>query len=205
MTVSGNVFVVDDEPIILNVLLRAMRGRGLNAEGFLDGASFLARLGADTTGCLIVDLDLPGMNGLDLLRAVRARGAQVRSLVLSGMASVQTTVAAMQAGALDVLEKPLPMEELGRRVESVLDRVRRESETVGDFARAWHQLSDGDREIAGMILDGLGDKAIAARRGVSRQAVSARRRALFSRVGVGTAVEFAQAHHSAREAGHVAD
>jgi len=104
---SPTVFVVDDDAALREALVQLLEAAGLQVENFPDGQSFLTAFVADRPGCLLLDVAMPGMTGLEVQAALTARGVQIPVVFLTGHGDIPMAVRAVQAGAVDFLEKPM--------------------------------------------------------------------------------------------------
>ena len=116
----SRVFVVDDEPMILRALAKLLRMSGYVVETFGDPRAFLAHLSAGDRGCALVDLQMPGLSGLELQKELEARGIRVPLIFMSGHTDGPEAVTAMKRGAVDVLTKPFEANEMIAAVERAL-------------------------------------------------------------------------------------
>ena len=131
------VFIVDDEPSVARSLKRLLRSHGLEAETFASAAEFLAREPADRPSCLLLDVRMPGRDGLDLQRELERRGRDQAIVFLTGHATVPMGVEAIKGGAVDFLEKPFDDEQLLAAVREAIDRdalARRERAELDETA-----------------------------------------------------------------------
>ena len=129
-----SVFVVDDDAAVLRSLERLLRLSGYQVETFSTAEAFLAAKPSTSGACLILDVDLPGLSGLDLQRKLVARGSRLPIIFIAGHGNIPMTVRAMQAGAVTFLTKPFEESELVSQIERALARSRKE-------ARRWAELS----------------------------------------------------------------
>jgi FixJ family two-component response regulator len=185
------VYIVEDDLDFGAGLDRLFRGSGYHTQSFNAGRSFLDAHSKLRPGCLFVDLAMPGMSGLDLLRKLRAAGCDWPVVILSGHGSAESAEEAMRAGALAFLEKP------PREIE-VLAMVRRAQAYLGaapqmmydeEVAQRIQHLSRREREVFDGMLQGLLNKQIAAQLGVSESTIKSARRALLARMQAETSLE----------------
>jgi FixJ family two-component response regulator len=131
---ASTVFVVDDDPSLLRSVERLLQTAGYHAETFSTAESFLAAKVATRGACLILDVNLPGLNGLELQRKLAERGSHLPVIFIAGHGSIPMTVRAMKAGAVTFLPKPFEEPELIGQVEKALAQSREE-------ARKWAELT----------------------------------------------------------------
>jgi len=186
------VFVVDDDPGVCDSLRYLLKSVRLRVETFDSPAVFLERIDPARPGCLVLDVRMPGIGGLDLLAALRERACDLPVVFVSAHGSVSLAVRAMQAGATDFLEKPVDDEVLiaavQRAVTSDLDRRAEKAAQAGTVAR-YAALSAREREVLGLLVDGLANKEVAARLGLSPKTVEAHRAHVIEKMGAGSLAE----------------
>jgi FixJ family two-component response regulator len=119
------VFLVDDDSSILRALERLLRAAGFNVAPFISPQEFLDQQNADATGCIVLDVAMPGLSGLELGEALARAGNRLPIIFLTGHDDIPTRVRAMQAGAVDFLCKPCPEDELLAAIKRALVRDRR--------------------------------------------------------------------------------
>lgn len=195
-----NVYIVDDDEEVRSELCEALELRGFAVNVFADGASFLAAQAALPAGCVVLDLNMPGMGGMDVQQALVDIGSLHKIVMLTGSGSVSTAVRAMHAGATDFLEKPFHVDDLVRAIGNAANRQLREVQEDSRRQQAEEhvaRLSDRERDVlCGMVL-GLANKIIAYRLGLSTRTVEAYRAQLMHKLEVKS---LAEAVHIAMEA-----
>ncbi|HMQ16329.1 MAG TPA: response regulator [Phycisphaerae bacterium] len=203
-TIDQTVFVIEDDPAVRQSLLDLMTSAGLAAEGFACGRDFLAAHGGGDGGCVVLDVCLPDMNGIQILKELKQRGAQVSVVMISGASDIPNAVEALHRGAFDFMEKPFAPQQLLARVrEALLVTNRRrlalaqQAELEARFAR----LTRREREVVDFAVNGLNNRQIAARFAVSSQAVDAHRKRAMQKLGVTTVAELVQLVLTARGSG----
>ena len=193
---EATVFVVDDDSSTRELLAWLMKRHGLRSAVFPDARSFLKGYKADMPGCLVVDLNMPGMSGLDLQRYLNENGVLLPVIFLSGMADVPKAVRAVREGAIDFIEKPFDY----RRVVAVIeDCLRRDAE-----ARARHErkrlhaarlahLTQREREVLELVVVGEMNREIAEKLDISVKTVEAHRSKIMEKLEVSSVAELVQA------------
>jgi FixJ family two-component response regulator len=178
MSSQPTVFVIDDDPQVRRAVGRLLTSAGHRAELFSSAIQFLENTDGDRPGCLVIDLRLPGLNGIDLFNLLRTTGKTIPMVFLTGYGDVPTSVQAMKAGAVDFLTKPVDEEELleaiGRALaRDVQLRERRveQEELVGRRA----MLTRRERQVFDLVVQGLLNKQIAGRLGTTEQTVKVHR------------------------------
>jgi two-component system response regulator FixJ len=163
---AATVFVVDDEAEVRTYLRCLIESVGLTVESFASGAEFLQSIGKDRPGCIVLDVRMAGMGGLQLLSEVAAWEVPLPVIILTGHADVPLTTRAMRAGAIHVLQKPPNEQELLDTISEALrrDEGRRAGQAQRKAARSrLDTLTAREREILDLILGGNANKVIARR------------------------------------------
>jgi FixJ family two-component response regulator len=158
------VFVVDDDASVRNAMQRLFQSVGLQAEVFASAAEFLRSKLADVPCCLVLDVRLPGLSGLDFQTELANADIQVPIIFMTGHGDIPMTVKAMKAGAIEFLPKPFRDQDMLDAVRLGLerDRVRRESEkAIADVRRRFASLTPREREVMGFVTAGLMNKQVA--------------------------------------------
>lgn len=183
----GTVFVVDDEPEVLTTVERMLAVDGFEVRAYSSPDEFLEGYEDLDPAVIVLDVQLPGMDGLRLHQELLARRIGVPVILLTGHADASITASAFRAGVMDLIQKPVHASELCARARAAIgrDTARRRASARRDEARRRIlRLTARQREIVLELVSGRTDKEIAARLGVSAQAVGARRREAMSRLGV---------------------
>ena len=185
MSEDAVVFVVDDDPAVRDSIAMLVRSEGLAVRTFDSARGFLAAWDRCEPGCLIVDLRLPGLSGLDLQERLAGDDEAPPIIFLTGYGTVPAAVRALKAGAVDFLEKPFDPATLLARVHEALanDRERR-SDT-----RRLHALTPREREILRQVAAGDTNKVIAANFGISVRTVELHRARGMRKLGVRSVAE----------------
>ena len=194
MSGEAVVHVVDDDASFARSLARLLGARGFPVESFASGTELLGRVSDDTRGCVVMDLNMPGLNGLELQAELASRGVLLPVVFLTGAADIPSSVRAMQRGAVDFLEKRAPQEQLIAAVERALEADRARSELRQRFA----SLTEREREVLREVIRGRMNKQIAADLGIHERTVKLHRTAITTKVGVRSVAELTIL---AREAG----
>jgi FixJ family two-component response regulator len=172
------VFIVDDDEAVRDSLAFLMRSVGLQTECFDSADSFLQACPMQRAGCLLLDIRMPGMSGLELQGVLVERGIHLPVIFISGHADVPMAVRALKAGAFDFVEKPfndqLLLDCVQRAIEA--DRQQRQSEAQLDEWRAlMATLTPREQEVMELVVNGAANKVISATLGVSLKTVEAHR------------------------------
>ena len=192
---QSTVYVVDDDSDSRRLITSLLEAIFPRVQAYESANGFLDDYEDNQPGCLVLDVAMPGMSGLELQKTLADRGIQLPIVFLTGHANVQMAVGAMQAGAVNFLEKPFREQELWESVRRAfeLDRQRRR-ERVGrnDGEQKVSKLAPGEREVLALILDGMFNKEIAAQLNLSIRTVEDRRARLMRKLEVGSVVELVQ-------------
>jgi FixJ family two-component response regulator len=187
MIQGATVLVVDDDRSVRSALSRALRAAGYAVETFADAAGLLERLPAVAGPCCVVsDVRMPGMDGLELQGQLRARGAPVAILFLSGVADVRTSVCAMKGGALDFLQKPVSSRALLAAVEAAVGRARRDLDDrrrTYDLLGRYRTLTPRERQVFALVTSGLLNKQVGFELGTSEKTVKVQRARVIEKMG----------------------
>jgi FixJ family two-component response regulator len=201
---TGNIFLVDDDPVQLLFMDGILSCMSRRIETFERPEALLTRLTKSDRGCVVLDLEMPGLNGLELQRALFDRGVAMPLLFVSGRADVAAVVAAMKQGAVDFLSKPVEPGELC----AVVTRALRRDVEIGakqrerDLVRArWATLSPRQREVCRLLATGMTDKQICAALGTAGTTVQAQRVAALEKLRVASTVELARLLAEANDGG----
>lgn len=179
------VFVVDDDPAVRDSIAMLVRGEGLEVKTFDSPRSLLGELGRCNPGCLIVDLRLPGLSGLDLQEHLAGDDNAPPIIFLTGYGTVPAAVRALKAGAMDFLEKPFDPAVLLALVREALARDRARRADV----RRLDTLTRREREVLGEVAEGDTNKVIAANLGISVRTVELHRARGMRKLGVRSVAE----------------
>jgi FixJ family two-component response regulator len=192
---APTVFVVDDDAAVRDSVCLLLETAGLAVEAHDSAESFLAALDPQRYGCLVLDMRMPGMGGLELQAELARRGALLPIIFLTAHGDIPMTVRAMKAGAADFLTKPVDGAELIERIEAALVRARadRDSQAARQEARArLAALTEREQEILALAVAGCTNKDIARRLGISFRTVEVHRSHILLKTGAATLIELAQ-------------
>jgi two-component system response regulator FixJ len=182
---ESTVFIVDDEAPMRNALQRLFRAAGLEVEAYASAGDFLDTYKAGSTGCLLLDVMMPGMTGLELQAALAQRGYRIPIVFLTGAGQIATAVAAMKAGAVDFIEKPFDNEILVARVRRALEYAAgRQIARLGadEIRRRLALLTPREREVMQCVVDGNTSKMTGRILGVSHRTVEIHRSRIMEKM-----------------------
>ncbi len=186
------VRIVDDDPSFLTATSRLLRASGFAVKTFSSASEFLAQLDADTPGCVVADLQMPGMNGLDLQSALARSRNPVPVLFLTGHADIPSSVIAMRSGAEDFLEKRAPKEKLLDAVRRALARDAQEREERNrqrELRARFDMLTQREIEVLAHVVQGRLNKQIAGDLGIHERTVKLHRTAITTKLAVQSVAE----------------
>jgi RNA polymerase sigma factor (sigma-70 family) len=172
------VFVVDDDPSVGRAIKRLVESVGLRVAHFGSAKEFLGSMRPDAPSCLVLDVRLPGISGLDFQRQLSESNINIPIIFISAHGDIPMTVRAMKAGAIEFLTKPFRDQDLLDAVQVGLerDRTRRQREAgIVTLRDRFESLSPREREVVSMVVSGLLNKQIAAEIGTTENTVKAHR------------------------------
>jgi|SRR5436190_9660837 two-component system response regulator FixJ len=179
------VYVVDDDDAALDSLVMLLAAEGLPAKGFPSPAEFLDALPQEPRGCLITDLRMPEMDGVELIRALRQQGVIIPVIVVTGHADVTKAVDAMKAGAADFIEKPFESELILRLVRTCLEENDDAVDANASRSRVKQRLDSltaRERQVLDLVVEGASNKIVAGRLGISPRTVEIYRASVMSKM-----------------------
>ena len=196
MSVSkGTLYIVDDEPQVRGALARLLRSAGYQTHGFGSAGEFLAAHLEESAGCLILDLAMPGMSGLELQQSLRRAGCPRPIIFLSGKGDIRKSVRAMKSGAVNFLTKPIDVRELLPAVEEALhlDSAERAAwmERHGVSERI-ATLTPRERQVLSQVVTGKINKQIAADLGTAEKTVKVHRSRVMRKMHAASLVELVE-------------
>ena len=194
--VAPRVLVVDDDASVRRAFARLLTAAGYTVETFASAPELLAREPLTGPGCLILDVRLPGLSGLDLQAMLRATGAEKATIFVSGHGDVPTSVRAMKDGAVDFLTKPVDDVKLLEAIDRALarDRVEIEDRTeLSELRRGLATLTPREREVCALVATGRLNKQIAHLLGTSEKTVKVHRARVMAKMQVASLAELVRA------------
>ena len=192
MSAGDRVFVVDDEPAVRKALQRLLGAAHLEARAFGSAQEFLLALDQEQPGCVILDYQMPGLNGLELQEMLAARGEMLQIVFLTGHGDIPKSVRAMQGGAVDFLVKPAGREQILPAVERALARAaqqRANRAEIEELRARIALLSPREHEVMGHVIAGRLNKQIADILGTAERTVKIQRAAVMHKMGVRSVAE----------------
>lgn len=189
---DATVFVVDDDPAMRESLCWLIESIGLKARAYESAMAFLGAYDAAAPGCLVVDVRMPGMSGLELHARLAEKSNSLPVLIITGHGDVPMAVRAMKNGAFDFLEKPFNDQALLERIQQAIahDRKRREAvQRDADYQARLQSLSARERQVLNLVVQARLNKQIAATLDLSEKTVESHRANVMRKLGVTTVVE----------------
>ena len=190
--ISSTVFVVDDDPDVLKGLARLLRSAGLEVATFSSPSEFLEQYDLRAAGCLVLDLAMPGLNGLELQEALTAKGSAIPIIFLTGRGDIPMSVQAMKGGAVDFLTKPIHDEDLLKAVHTALekDRIERQSRAeLDEIQERLATLTPREREVLTHVVSGQLNKQIANDLGTVEKTIKVHRARVMEKMKVNSVAE----------------
>ena len=175
---APTVFVVDDDASVRASIQGLLKSARLRCASFGTAEEFLRNKPADGPSCLVLDVSLPGANGLDLQRQLADAGVYIPIIFITGHGDIPMTVRAMKSGAVEFLTKPFDDQDLLNAIRQALDRDRVTRRQQGNFAglrKCYEALSEREREVMGLVVSGMLNKQIAFELGISEITVKIHR------------------------------
>lgn len=180
------VFIVDDDEAVRNSLRLLVKSVGLTATALASAQEFLASYDPLQPGCLVLDVRMPGMSGLDLQQRLNLRGAVIPVIFITGHGDVPMAVEAMQQGAFDFLQKPFRDQDLMDRIQRALQKDRANRAELGQRSRIREQretLTPREREVLTLVTSGKANKVMAADLGLSQRTIEIHRARVMEKMG----------------------
>jgi two-component system, LuxR family, response regulator FixJ len=180
------VFIVDDDEAVRNSLRLLVKSVGLSATALVSAQEFLASYDPLQPGCLVLDVRMPGMSGLELQQQLNLRGAVIPVIFITGHGDVPMAVAAMQQGAFDFLQKPFRDQDLMDRIQRALEKDRANRAELGErsLIREHHEtLTPREREVLALVTSGKPNKVMAADLGLSQRTIEIHRARVMEKMG----------------------
>jgi FixJ family two-component response regulator/signal transduction histidine kinase len=189
---TGSVFVIDDDPSMRRALERQLQGAGYRVETFGSAQEYLARPARTGAACIVSDVRMPGLSGLDLQASLAEAGSELPIVFISGHGDVPTTVHAMKAGAAGFLAKPFTKDELLAAVGEALARSRAQERARAEGAALqarYASLTSREREVFALVAAGLLNKLVADRLGIAEKTVKIHRGRVMEKLAAGSVVD----------------
>lgn len=196
------VYVVDDSPDILEAIRVLLGSVRLGARTFTSGEAFISSIDQSVRGCLLLDMRMPGMSGLEVQNALKKKSISLPIIFLTGHGEVSTAVQAMRDGALDFIEKPFQPQALLERVHACLKLEQKSNDArcrQQTAANRLGQLTQRELGIASLIVAGKPSKVIASLMDISEKTVDVHRHNIYKKIAINSAAELVQLWIDARQ------
>jgi FixJ family two-component response regulator len=190
--IDGLVFVIDDDASLRESLKNLIRSVGLRVEAFASAQEFLRSKRPDVAGCLVLDVRLPGLSGLDLQKRMVEANREIPIIFITGHGDIPMTVRAMKAGAVEFLTKPFRDQDLLDAIQQALERDRKargQRAEIEELRSRSDSLTPREREVMGLVVAGLLNKQIAGELGTSETTVKIHRHQVMEKMGAGSLAE----------------
>ncbi len=185
----GTVHLVDDDEQFRTGLTLLLRSNGFAVENYHSAEHFLSVYRPRAVECLLLDLRMPGMNGLDLQREMLARRLTTPMIIISAFAETTSVVKAVRGGALDFIEKPIEESLLMAKVNSALEMDRTDKQRRGNVTLRLAQLTEREREVLDLLVDAKTTVSVARMLGISPKTVEKHRIKIFDKLAVASVPE----------------
>ncbi|MGD0511885.1 MAG: response regulator transcription factor [Terriglobales bacterium] len=176
--VSSTVFVIDDDALVRAAIQGMLKSVGLRSEAFATPQEFLRTNRSDEPSCLILDVRLPGINGLDFQRKLADTGIQIPIIFITGHGDIPMSVKAMKSGAVEFLTKPFRDQDLLDAIYQALDRdrvARQQQSELTNLRKRYESLTTREREVLSLVVAGMLNKQVASELGTSEVTVKIQR------------------------------
>ncbi len=199
-TSSATIFIVDDDPSILDSLSLMIAQENLAVETFADAEAFLAACQPKHLGCAIIDIRMPGMDGMQLQQELSKRNILLPVIFLTGHGDIPMSVRAIKAGAVDFLTKPVTREKLLTSVRSAIlesEKILSENTSHQNAQSLLADLTDRERDVMVLAIQGYPNKEIARRLGISHRTVEIHKSKIMHKTGAINLLDLARIVHEA--------
>ena len=194
--IQGTVYLLDDEPGMIKAVTRLLKAEGFSVRGFTEVKAFLESYRAEESGCLVLDVAMPELNGLELQQRLTHAGILLPIVFLTGRGDIPMTVQAIKAGAVDFLTKPVNEADLLRAVRAALKRATDQRESILELAllrQRYSRLTPREREVMEHVVAGQLNKQVADDLGTGEQTIKVHRARAMEKMGVESLAQLVRA------------
>ncbi|MGB7346938.1 MAG: response regulator [Pirellulaceae bacterium] len=203
MPQDSHVFVVDDDEGSRHSVEALVEAMNVSVHSYDSAESFLADYNNQRPACLVTDQRMPGMGGVELIENLRNRGLTLSIVVMTAFPDTRSTVRAMNAGAINLIEKPCNSQELWNAIQRGLNNdctAYRQELELREARERLDELNNGERQVIEHLSQGIANKVIASKIGVSLRTVEARRASIFQKLQVTSIAEMMEVWIKSRQA-----
>jgi FixJ family two-component response regulator len=188
---NNEVFIVDDDPGIRELLSLVFTMEGYQVAGFADGTTFIAAARARVPVCILLDVNMPGRSGLDLLKELNAQHYAAPLFIMSGQGSIPMAVDAIRHGAIDFIEKPFDADIVVSRARAAIEAAAQRQDAAGSLPAfpGRELLTPREREVLAQITAGASNKEAGRRLGISPRTIEVHRARIMEKLGARNAAE----------------
>ena len=189
---ADTVFVVDDDALLRKALKLFLQAEGFDVETYASATAFLDACQADWRGCVILDIGMPGMDGLALQQALSERGVRLPVIFLTGQGDIPKTVQAMKGGAVDFLEKPASDAEILGRVQAAMAheaKCRQAAQRRLKVKNRFERLTPRERKVMSLLVSGMTNKEVARKLEISFRTVEVHRSRIMEKMAAESILE----------------
>jgi FixJ family two-component response regulator len=186
------VFVIDDDPSMRTAISELLKAVGLSCQTFGSGQELLETVLPDVPSCLVLDVRLPGLSGLNVQRELAERGINIPIIFITGHGDIPMSVQAMKAGAVEFLTKPFRDQDLLDAIEQATERdraARRQRTEMSELGDRSGTLTPREHEVMRLVVAGLLNKQVAAELGISEKTVNVHRSQVMQKMGADSLAE----------------
>ncbi len=183
--IDSIVFVIDDDPSMRDAIESLIRSVGMHVRTFASAQEFMGSTRPDAPACLVLDVRMPGLSGLDLQRELLSAGIRIPIIFITGHGDIPMSVRAMKAGAVEFLTKPFRDQDLLDAISQALERdrtLRTQHAEIAELRRRFEHLTPREREVMELVVSGLLNKQIAARLNISEITVKLHRHQVMEKM-----------------------
>jgi len=183
---NSTIFILDDEPGMLKALMRLLKAEGFTVQAFTSAKAFLESYSPETLSCMVLDVAMPELNGLELQEHLTRSGLLLPIVFLTGHGDIPMSVQAIKAGAVDFLTKPVKDADLLRAVRAALQRAVEQRELILEIAslrQRYNSLTPRESEVMALVVAGHLNKQIAADLGTGEHTIKVHRARVMEKMG----------------------